>query len=66
LKILKTCPFYFILSFWQKLEVETNHCDGWPSKGSPLKMKVVVKKRGTRKQGRQGELGKAEMRAQRV
>jgi hypothetical protein len=26
------------------LEVETNHCDGWPSKASPLKMKVVVNK----------------------
>jgi hypothetical protein len=26
------------------LEVEMNHCDYWPSKGSPLKMNVVVKK----------------------
>jgi hypothetical protein len=48
--------FYFILSFWKKLEVETNHCDGWPSKGIPLKMKVVVKKDINREM--QGEMGK--------
>jgi hypothetical protein len=26
------------------LEVETNHCDGWPSKEVPLKTKVEMKK----------------------
>jgi hypothetical protein len=37
------------------------HCDGWPSKGSSLKSKVVVRKGG------KGELGKfVEMRTQRV
>jgi hypothetical protein len=27
--------FYFV--FLEKLEVEMNHCDGWPSKGNPIK-----------------------------
>jgi hypothetical protein len=44
------------LYFWKKLEVEMNHCDGWPSKGNPLKMKVVVKKDINGEM--QGEMGK--------
>jgi len=27
------------LSFLEKLEVEMMHCDGWPSKGNPLKQR---------------------------
>jgi hypothetical protein len=46
--------FYFV--FFAKLEVEMNHYDGWSSKGSPLKIKVVVKKDINREM--QGEVGK--------
>jgi hypothetical protein len=34
---LRKCPKIY-------LEVEMNHCDGWPSKEDPLKMKVEMKK----------------------
>jgi hypothetical protein len=38
--------FYFILfCLVAQNEGETNNCDGWPSKGIPLKtMRVIVKK----------------------
>jgi hypothetical protein len=38
------------------MEVETNHCDGWPSKDNPLKMNVAVKK--DMNEEIQGEMGR--------
>jgi hypothetical protein len=38
------------------MEVEMNHCDGWSSKGNPLKMKVEVNK--DRNMEVQGEMGR--------
>jgi hypothetical protein len=47
------------------MEVEMNHCNGWPFKGIPLKMKVVMKKDIKGEMHR--ELGKLEeMRATRL
>jgi hypothetical protein len=57
--------FLIILSLFGKVKVEMNHCDGWPSKGIPLKTKGYSEEGGTKEM--QGELGRtvAEMKAQR-